>query len=93
MRRHGHLELLLVLPDGSKSLLPAAWTDLDDTATDKRTRPTTVGTVADLLAACERVADLVSRLTTAVDEEQAARQSSCEEDNRGACAAQSRIRR
>ena len=27
MRRHGRLELLLVLPDGSKSLIPAAWTD------------------------------------------------------------------
>ena len=26
MRRHGQLELLLVLPDGSKSLVPAAWT-------------------------------------------------------------------
>ncbi len=28
MRRHGQLELILVLPDGSKSLIPAAWTDL-----------------------------------------------------------------
>jgi hypothetical protein len=27
MRRHGAVELLLVLPDGSKSLVPAAWTD------------------------------------------------------------------
>ena len=26
MRRHGRLELLLVLPDGSKRLIPAAWT-------------------------------------------------------------------
>ncbi len=32
MRRHGRLELLLVLPDGSKSLIPAAWTDLDRAA-------------------------------------------------------------
>src|SRR5215218_10985013 len=32
MRRHGRLELLLVLPDGSKSLIPAAWTDLDRSA-------------------------------------------------------------
>ena len=29
MRRHGVVELLLVLPDGSKSLVPAAWTDAD----------------------------------------------------------------
>jgi len=26
--RHGRLELILVLPDGSKALLPASWTDL-----------------------------------------------------------------
>ena len=29
MRRHGEVELLVVLPDGSKRLVPAAWTDLD----------------------------------------------------------------
>jgi hypothetical protein len=29
MRRHGRLDLILVLPDGSKSLMPASWTDLD----------------------------------------------------------------
>ena len=28
MRRHGRLELLLVLPDGSKRLIPAEWTSL-----------------------------------------------------------------
>jgi hypothetical protein len=27
MRRHGVAELLVVLPDGSKRLIPAAWTD------------------------------------------------------------------
>jgi hypothetical protein len=26
--RHGRLELILVLPDGSKSMVPADWTDL-----------------------------------------------------------------
>ena len=29
MRRHGRLELILVLPDGSRLLVPAAWTDLE----------------------------------------------------------------
>ena len=29
MLRHGALELLVVLPDGSKRLIPAAWTDLE----------------------------------------------------------------
>jgi len=28
MRRHGEAELLVVLPDGSKRLIPAAWTGL-----------------------------------------------------------------
>jgi hypothetical protein len=27
MRRHGRLDLILVLPDGSRSLIPASWTD------------------------------------------------------------------
>jgi hypothetical protein len=31
MRRHGVMELLLVLPDGGKSLIPAAWTDAKQT--------------------------------------------------------------
>ena len=29
MRRHGAAELLVVLPDGSKRLIPVAWTDLE----------------------------------------------------------------
>lgn len=29
MRRHGRLDLILVLPDGSKALVPGSWTDLD----------------------------------------------------------------
>ena len=32
MRRHGVRELLVVLPDGSKRLIPAAWTDLGQAA-------------------------------------------------------------
>ena len=32
MRRHGAAELLVVLPDGSKRLIPAAWTDLEQPA-------------------------------------------------------------
>jgi hypothetical protein len=33
-RRDGRLELLLVLPDCSKSLIPAAWTDPDESGDD-----------------------------------------------------------
>jgi len=28
MRRQGRLDLILVLPDGSRSLIPAVWTDV-----------------------------------------------------------------
>ena len=63
--RHGRLELLLVLPDGSKTLVPAAWTDHN--ATDGAVEPisgglsATLGTVADLLAARELVSALAAR--------------------------------
>ena len=58
MRRHGRLELLLVLPDGSKRLSPAEWTSqhADGGPADGGTGhggggAGTVGSVADLLAA------------------------------------------
>ena len=38
--RHGQLHLLLVLPDGSRSLIPAAWTNLTE-APDKAPVATT----------------------------------------------------
>jgi len=30
LRRHGRLELLVVLPDGTSRLIPQAWTDSGD---------------------------------------------------------------
>lgn len=47
MRLHGAVELLVVLPDGSKTLLPAAFTDAAPAAAE----PTalTVGSVEDLI--------------------------------------------
>jgi len=65
MRRHGRLELLLVLPDGSKSLIPAGWTDVDRAAdsTDADAVVATLGSLADLLAGCVVVADLAERST------------------------------
>lgn len=55
MRRHGRLELLLVLPDGSKSLLPAEWTDCGEAADagtgEGEPVAATVGSLADLLHA------------------------------------------
>lgn len=69
--RHGRLELLLVLPDGSKTLVPAAWTDHN--ATDGAVEPisgglsATLGTVADLLAARELVSALAARRGRDID--------------------------
>ena len=50
MRRHGHEELLVVLDDGTKSLLDASWTDC--ASVEAGPAPTsTLGTLGDLLAA------------------------------------------
>jgi hypothetical protein len=86
LRRHGRVELLLVLPDGSKSLVPAAWTDQADTE-DVEEAAATLGSLTDLLHACAVLAALVP--AGARQDEQAARQSPSKEDNRAACAAQS----
>jgi hypothetical protein len=92
MRRHGRLELLLVLPDGSKSLVPAAWTDADGAggAADRdagQAEAATLGMLGDLLAASVLVSALSARGHD--DREQAARKPPTKEDNRAACAAQS----
>lgn len=87
MRRHGRLELLLVLPDGSKSLVPAVWTDLRGVDSDGETGQdvaATLGSLADLLVACAVVAALSGR----EPQGQAARQSPSKEDSRAACAAE-----
>jgi len=90
LRRHGRLELLLVLPDGSKSLVPAAWTSLGDEpgaeAGDDAAARATLGRLGDLLAACVLVSALSARCRDG--REQAARQSPTKEDCRAACAAQ-----
>ncbi len=68
------MELLLVLPDGSKSLIPAAWTDLaaaDVQAAVGEEGAQMLGSVTDLLAACS----LVAALPGAGPKEQAARPS------------------
>lgn len=90
-QRHvrGRLELLVVLPDGSKSLIPAAWTDLDDADVQQQGQMGSgqaLASLADLLHASTLTQALLARVQ---GPEQAARQSSCEEDNRAACAAES----
>lgn len=85
LRRHGGMELLVILPDGSKRMIPRAWTDAEPTRQGDATA--TLGALSDLLAACALVSALLAGQTE--QKEQAARQSSCKEDNRAACPAQS----
>src|SRR6266536_1477211 len=81
--------VLVVLPDGSKSLIPAAWTDLHDADSGQQAQTTsgqTLASLAELLHASTLTQALLARIH---DPQQAARQSSCEEDNRAARAAES----
>lgn len=90
MRRLGRDELLVVLPDGSKTLIPAAWTDREvtavkgDQALDQATA--ILAGPVELLHARELVASLRARADVAGG--QAARKSPCKEDDRAACAAE-----
>ena len=86
LRRHGRVELLVVLPDGTSRLIPQAWTD-DGDGGGTGAAGAALGSVSDLLAACVLVAALGVR--SAGIREQAARKSPCKEDTRAACAAQS----
>ena len=89
MRRLGRDELLVVLPDGSKTLIPAAWTDRDTTANEDQALDQGTAILAgpaELLEARELVAGLCARADAGRG--QAARKSPCEEDDRAACAAE-----
>lgn len=95
MRRHGRLELLAVLPDGSKSLIPAAWTDLDhseDTDPAGQATTATLGSLTDLGHTVALVSALSARTAGEEVDEQAARLSPLKEDNRAAYPAQSDAR-
>src|SRR5664279_2627459 len=58
MRRHGAAELLVVLPDGSKTLLPAVFTDA---AAAADVVAATVGSIGDREAAVAKLASLIAR--------------------------------
>ena len=83
-RRRGEVELLVVLPDGSKTLLPAAWTDLEPAVA--ACEPA-VGSLTDLLDAVALVAALLTRQRQ--EGEQTARQPPTKENRRAAHPAQS----
>ncbi len=88
MRRHGTVELLVVLADGSKTLLPASWTDLAPSGDVGHAvgEPFTVtlGSLGDLLAASALMSVLAVR-AGGDDPGQAARQPPCKEDDRATC--------
>ena len=69
MHRKGRLLLVLVLPDGSKSLIPAEWTNLASTAQPLSTVATTLGSSEDLLHARAVIDALLSRLAPATRED------------------------
>ena len=56
MRRHGAVELLVVLPDGSKTMLPAGFTDAAPASAEPMA--VTVGSVEDLIQLTVVVASL-----------------------------------
>lgn len=90
VRRGGCRQLLLALPDGSKSLLPASWTDRDaaEDAEDAQARPeATLGSLADLTRAAAVVA--AWRAVKPGQDEQAAWLSPCERDSHATHPAQS----
>jgi hypothetical protein len=66
MRRKGRTILVLILPDGSKSLIPAEWTDFASRTQTPRTLlapgTATLGSLEDLLHARAIVDALLSRL-------------------------------
>ena len=69
--RKGVLHLTLVLPDGTRSLIPAAWTDLParigegHLSASPRTHPTSLGSIRHLLHARRVVDALLGRLDPA----------------------------
>jgi hypothetical protein len=70
MHRKGRLLLVLILPDGSKSLIPADWTDLASPAQSIGTpAATTLGSLEHLLHARALVDALLGRLAPVTSED------------------------
>ena len=86
MRRHGHVELLVVLDDGTKSLLDASWTDYASAEAGPAST-STLGTLGDLLAASALARARYPR--PEAGEVQAAGKPPSKEDDRAACTVES----
>ena len=70
--RQGRLVLILILPDGSKSMIPADWTDLGSAAQPPKSlsaqTAATLGSLKDLLHARAVVDALLSRIVAPASE-------------------------
>src|SRR2546429_7412143 len=84
LRRHGVAELLVVVPDGSKRMIPQSWTDAQPAGCDVTA---TLAGLGDLLAICVLVAGLSGSQL-----EQRALQSPREDENHAARPARSATR-
>jgi len=84
MKRHGAVELLVVLPDGSKTLMPGSWTDQEDGVGTGDAGTATLAPIGDLLAASALVSVLEIRAGS-TGAQQAAQQPPRKEDDCAAC--------
>jgi hypothetical protein len=87
LRLRGAAMVVLVLPDGSKKRIPAAWADEGGGDAAGGTAAPVVAAAADLLRLLRVVSGVPA--TAGNHAEQAARQSPGKEDDRAACATQS----
>ena len=73
IRRKDQMYLVLILPDGSKSMVPAEWTDFALPTQSERTSSAaaTIGSLEDLLHARAVVDALLSRLAVVANEDTA----------------------
>ena len=62
LRHRGKPHFLLVLPDGSRSYIPVAWTDFVATPQSSGASCSTVASASDLLRLCQRVDCLLRRI-------------------------------
>jgi hypothetical protein len=78
--RYGTLHLTLVLPDGSRSLIPADWTDLDEcnsAPSNRRAASHVIATTSQLIHARKIVDALLCRFNFPIQESQKASKEGC----------------
>ena len=87
LRLRGAAMAVVVLPDGSKKRIPAAWTRAGDGAGAAGPAAGIIAPASDLLRLLRVISGVSSRCAGTA--EQAARQSPVKEDNRAACTTES----